>query len=86
MKEKVLKTKKAAVTENGYSRIQSFCDAVKAKGKGQVKDLIALANKKYVSRGGKDNIRESAWVCKMGVHVLKGMGTLSLDGEDYKLN
>lgn len=85
MKEK--KTKKApAPKKEGYSRIQSFCDAVKSKGKGQVKDLITIANKKYVFKGGKDNLKESAWACKHGVQVLRGMGILNLDGDSYKLN
>ncbi len=86
MKEK--KTKKAPTPKKeGYSRVQSFCDVVKSsKGKGQVKDLIAIANKRYVSKGGKDNLRESAWACKFGVQFLKGMGILSLDGDIYKLN
>ena len=81
------KTKKApAPKKNGYSRIQSFCDAVKSKGKGQVKDLITIANKNYVAKGGKNNIKEATTVCGFGLKVLEGMGVISLEGENFKLN
>ena len=85
MREKKMK-KAPASKKEGYSRIQSFCDAVKSKGKGQVKDLIAIANKKYMSKGGKDNIREAMTVCGFGLKVLQGMGVVSLEGENFKIN
>ncbi len=82
MKEK--KTKKAAKKNGGYSRIQSFCDALKSsKGKGQVKDLIATADKLYVAKGGKNNLTESKAVTGFGLRLLEGMGLLRLDGEDF---
>jgi len=85
MKEKKMK-KALAPKKNGYSRIQAFCDAVKSKGKGQAKDLIAIANKNYVSKGGKSNTKEATTVCGFGLKVLQGMGIASLDGENFKLN
>ncbi len=85
MKEK--KMKKAPVPKkNGYSRIQAFCDAVKSKKSGKVEALIELADEKYVAKGGKSNPKESAWACKLGVQVLRGMGILNLDRENFKLN
>lgn len=85
MKEKKMK-KAPAPKKNGYSRTQSFCDAVRSKGKGQVKDLITTANKNYVAKGGKNNIKEATTVCNFGLKVLEGMAIVSLEGENYKLN
>lgn len=83
MKEK--KMKKGS-PKKAYSRIQAFCDAVKSKGKGQVKDLITIANKNYVAKGGKNNIKEATTVCNFGLRVLQGMGVVSIEGEDFKIN
>lgn len=85
MKEKKMK-KAPAPKKNGYSRIQSFTDAIKSKRSGKVDALIALADQKYVAKGGKSNVREATTVCGFGLKVLEGMNIVSLEGENYKLN
>jgi hypothetical protein len=79
-------TKKATpAKKEGYSRIQAFADAIKSKKSGTVDSLITLANQKYVAKGGKDNVKEASTVVNMGLKVLVGMGTVSLDGDKFKI-
>lgn len=77
------KTKK--VSKEGYTRINAFADAIRSKKEGKIEALITLSNRKYVAKGGKDNIKESKTVTEQGIKVLKAMELLSLEKGNYKL-
>jgi len=83
---KKTEAKKAPPKKEGYSRIQAFCDAVKAKKSGKMDALITLANQKYVAKGGSDNTKEASWATNLGIRVLAGMGLVTLENDSFKLN
>jgi hypothetical protein len=77
--------KKTASKKEGYSRIQAFADAIKSKKAGKVDALIALANQKYVAKGGKDNLKEAKAITDRGIKSLAAMRFVTLNGDSFKL-
>lgn len=79
------KTKQSSKKEEGFTRIEAFASAILSKKEGKIKALIALANQKYVAKGGKNNLNESGFVTIRGIQILAAMKLVTIDGDSYKL-
>jgi len=71
-KKQKVKNKKGNI--QSFSRIDSFCEAIK-KGGNQNK-LIDSSNNIYVDYGGSDNKKESAYIVKIGINILQKLDLL----------
>lgn len=68
---------------NGYTRIYSIVDAVKAKKKGTLDDYVTSGDALYEKKGGTSNTKESLWAARIVVQTLEHYGILEKDGDNY---
>lgn len=76
-KAKAAAPKKEKKVVSGYSRSDAFADAIMKKSAKNEESLVALTNDFYVKNGGKENIKESQWICKIGLKILTKMNIIS---------
>jgi len=73
------KTSKKALKK--YTRVNSVADCLLTGKAYSVDELAESANKLYVEKEGRNNIKESLWCVKQVINVLSTIGLLRNEGE-----